>query len=246
MNSRAINPMTAPNTFDTADLLDSAADSMPRPAQRRTLPLAMLAPAFALLNDRTGRAAGPETMSIYGEHFGDLHLSVEAVYEAVREIILGWEKPYWPTAEHIGIVAQRKQRAVSGEAAGMGNRARELQDASMGSAQPEWDDRVARGEAWFDAHPAIAKLIVAGINADIEHMVRAQPNGRMATQPKYQRAFRHGAIVGACLRHLTYGNSATTRREIRELGVRFPALAVDPHAAYQAPDAEPIQAAEAA
>jgi hypothetical protein len=206
-----------------------------RDAERRMLSLEHMAPAFTLLTDRTGRAVGPETMRLYAEHFADIRVSVEAVYEAVRDIVRSWEKAYWPTAEYIGNVAQRKQ---SDAGSGRRDRADALHAESTACADRAWEDRRHRAEEWFDAHPELGKLILAGIDADIAAQSAAHPNGRVATSAQYRRMFRHGAVVGACLHHIACGNTVGERIAIKRLGERFPTLAVDVYAEHRIEESE--------
>ncbi|HEY5085927.1 MAG TPA: hypothetical protein VII66_01085 [Gemmatimonadaceae bacterium] len=193
------------------------------------LSLEHLTPAFTLLTDRTGRAIGPETMRLYAENFAAMHVSIEAVYEAVRDIVRTWEKPYWPTAEYIGNVAQRKQAdAMPGH-----DRAMVLHGQSVDQGARDWEDRRHRAEEWFEANPATGRLLIAGIDADIAEQSAKQPRGRLAGSPEYRKALRHGAIVGACLHHLACGQTIGARIELKNLGERFPELAVDLYAAHR-------------
>jgi len=213
-----------PRSLGIGDVIEAATQRTYAEAQRRMLSLEQLAPAFTLLTDRTGRAVGPETMRLYAEHFAAIHVSIEAVYEAVRDIVLTWEKAYWPTAEYIGNVAQRKLRSVT---SGPGDRAQAVHDMSVDAGERAWEDRVHRAEEWFNANPAIGKLLLAGIDAAIAAEIARRPNSWLATNPAFRRAWRHGDVVGVSLRHVACGNVMGMRMELRKLGERFPDLAVD-------------------
>lgn len=218
-----------PRSIGVGDAVEAASHRVQAEAERRMLSLEYLAPAFTLLTDRTGRAVGPETMRLYAEHFAAIRVSIEAVYEAVRDIVRTWEKAYWPTAEYIGNAAQRKQRdSASGR-----DRADELHALSADQAARDWEDRRHRAEEWFEANPEIGNLLVAGINSDIASESARIPGGHMAQGEAYRKAFRHGAVVGACLNMIACGHTMPARVEIKRLSERFPGLAVDVYATHR-------------
>jgi len=229
-----------PRSLGIGDVIEAASQRTYAEAQRRMLSLEHLAPAFTLLTDRTGRAVGPETMRLYAENFAAMHVSIEAVYEAVRDIVRTWEKPYWPTAEYIGNVAQRKQRGLS---SGADDRLATLHAQSVEQADRDWEDRRHRAEEWFAANPAIGKLILASIDSGIAEESEKDPKGRLSRDPNYRRQLRHGAIVGACLHQIACGDTIGARIEIKRLSVRFPALADDIYAAHRI--VEPVEPAVA-
>ena len=216
-----------PRSLGVGDVIDAANQRTHAEAERRMLSLEHLAPAFTLLTDRTGRAVGPETMRLYAEHFATVRVSVEAVYEAVRDVVRTWEKAYWPTAEYLGNVAQRKQR---GAQSGAADRDSAMQEAAMDIAQREWQDRLHRSLEWGEANPKEATLLLAGIDADLDGIALRSPSGRVATQERYRKAFRSGSAVGACLRRMAIAHTPDGRRELRALNERFPDLAVDLYA----------------
>lgn len=207
-----------PRSLGVGDVIDAANQRTHAEAERRMLSLEHLAPAFTLLTDRTGRAVGPETMRLYAEHFATVRVSVESVYEAVRDVVRTWEKAYWPTAEYLGNVAQRKQR---GAHSGATDRETAMRDAVADLASREWEDRRHRAEEWFDANPETGKLLVASIDADMAELAGKYPAGWMATRTQYRRAFRHGAVVGACLHHIACPNTFATKQQLREMRERF-------------------------
>jgi len=219
-----------PRSLAVGDAVEAASQRVQREADRRMLSLEHLAPAFTLLTDRTGRAVGPETMRLYAENFAAMHVSIEAVYEAVRDIVRTWEKAYWPTAEYVGNVAQRKQRGLS---SGADDRAATLHTQSVEQADRDWEDRRHRAEEWFDANEPTGKLLIASIDADIAAEIARSPAGLMATNAAYKRKFRHGAVVGACLNQVASGDTVGARIAIKRLGERFPDLAVDVYAEHR-------------
>lgn len=203
-----------PTSLDVVgDSLESIADA-PDPVtdggrRRRVFPLETLAPVFAMFADATGKSIGPELMHVYSRYFADMQLSPASVERAAAEIVVGWDKPYWPTAETVGHVARRLQRdtgTAAGAAAAEHDRAAEL------SAR-DWDARVAIAETWFDAHRDDGAALLAAIDRQIAAYVAAHPTGWLAN-PKTRKAYRHGELVSACLRQAAIGTTPAGRTEL--------------------------------
>lgn len=234
--------MSIPASLDLLERLETAGESEHRRAERIATMLKHLAPSFAMLTDMTGRAIGTEALGRHAEHYLAQRLSIDAVHNAVREIVVDWDKAYWPTPQYIANVAHRILRQAAHDNREATARERELEAVTRSRADREWEDRAQRAGEWFEAHPKIGKLLVAGVDADIGATVAKHPRWRIATSAEYRRAYRQGAIVSEVLRRMAIENTPTGRRELRELGERFPSLAVSP---YETLEAEPDQSAAA-
>lgn len=185
----------------------------------------LLSPAFRLLADRTSKQMAPETLAEWAEYFAELRLNVESVYEAVRIIVRDWDGFSWPSMAYVAKVARQKLNEAS--AGSHEDTGRVLHDICDLTAQRKWDSRSADAEAWFAEHEALGRELVAEIDHDLAALMRRVPAGsRLATSQAYRKAFRDGAIIGACIRQMAIGHTRGAKKEARERAAKLnrPAL----------------------
>lgn len=163
--------------------------------------IAALEPSFRFLAERTRQEPTAGMMGLYTEYFVQQGLMIEAVNQTVRDIVIGWEKPYWPSAEYIAIRARQKQRAVMDEIHGIRGSEQALEDWCEAECQRRWDERLDAANAWRDAGNLDRfRLLVREIDKDIAQMLQKGLQPFMRDSKVYRTHFREGSAVGGCLR----------------------------------------------
>lgn len=166
--------------------------------------LRALAPSFTIMLERTGKEMSDASLEMYAEHFTDLGLAPHYVNETVRAIMVNWETRYWPTAAHIGKLAQHRQRASLDVLPGTAVRERVLEDWCDAEGQRRWDSRVERANAWREANGELFRELWSPLSKELDATM-ATIAARHGTEvwlnqvPAYRRSFREGAGVGLCL-----------------------------------------------
>jgi hypothetical protein len=162
--------------------------------------IAALEPSFRLLAGRTRVDATADMMGLYAEHFVQQNLMIEAVNQTVRDIVVGWDKPYWPSAEYIAVKARQKQRSVMDEMHGVHTGNQALEDWCEAEAQRRWDERLAEANAWRERdNMEPFKRFVREIDQDIARMIQTGLYPFLTESKPYRGAFREGRAVGRCL-----------------------------------------------
>lgn len=160
-----------------------------------------LGPSFALMSELTGKQPSATVIGLYASHFVDLGFAMHDVNIAVEQIMVAWNKPYWPSAEDIA----KKARLIaqsSGNRETYLSRQETLEATFADEDERRWDHRLAMANAWRDASPrnwALFKAIVKTVDSDITRLcdvIRLE----WMTKSSYRDAFRLGASVGGCLK----------------------------------------------
>jgi hypothetical protein len=159
-----------------------------------------LEPSFRFLSERTRVDPSPGMVELYTEHFIQQGLMIEAVNQTVRDIIIGWEKPYWPSAEYIAVRARQKQRSVMDQMHGIEPGDQALEDWCESEAQRRWDSRKAMAKEWGEKNPSTLRILLQGIDGDIKILVASGAHQWLKESQTYRTHFRKGAAVGACIR----------------------------------------------
>lgn len=162
--------------------------------------IAALEPSFRLLAGRTRQEASADMMGLYAEHFAQQGIMIEAVNETVRDIVIGWDKPYWPSAEYIAVRARQKQRSVMDQLHGIRSTNQTLEDWFEAEAQRRWDERLSIANTWREeGNMERFKLFVREIDQDISRMIKTELYPFLRDSKPYRGAFREGRAVGRCL-----------------------------------------------
>jgi hypothetical protein len=173
-------------------------------------------PAFTLLEEMTGVASSDQRMAIYTEHFLRNHLSVDAIYESVRKMLLSWEKRSWPSPEQIALAARNYQHTTLKS----DNYDWRSFHAVFEMAAIERNDRrVEKANTWREANQQrFTKEIVPDVDRDVAHrMVRIK---WLRQEKSYRQAFREGAIVQQCNNEVGKEARALERRTDAERSAR--------------------------
>lgn len=162
--------------------------------------IAALEPSFRLLAGRTRVDATADMMGLYAEHFVQQNLMIEAVNQTVRDIVVGWDKPYWPSAEYIAKLTRQKHRSVMDDIHDIRGCEQALEDWCEAEAQRRWDERLAEANAWRErGNMEPFKLFVREIDQDIARMIQTGLYPFLTESKPYRGAFREGRAVGRCL-----------------------------------------------
>lgn len=162
--------------------------------------IAALAPSFQLLGERTGKEPSASLMGVYAEFFVQQGLMIEAVNQTVRDIVVGWDKPYWPSAEYIAKMTRQKHRSVMDELHGIRGCEQALEDWCEAEAQRRWDERLAEANSWRErGNMEPFKRFVREIDQDIARMIQTGLYPFLTESKPYRGAFREGRAVGRCL-----------------------------------------------
>lgn len=162
--------------------------------------IAALEPSFRFLAERTRVEPTASMMGLYAEYFIQQGLMIEAVNQTVRDIVIGWDKPYWPSAEYIAVRARQKQRSTMDEIHGIKPSARILEDWCESEAQRRWDSRKAMAKEWGEKNPGTLRVLIEGIDGDIKMLVQSGAHQWLKESQTYRTHFRKGAAVGACIK----------------------------------------------
>lgn len=164
--------------------------------------IAALAPSFQLLGERTGREPSASLMGVYAEFFAQQNLMIEAVNQTVRDIVVGWDKPYWPSAEYIAKLTRQKHRSVMDELHGIRGSEQALEDWCEAEQQRRWDHRVDEANTWRIANQDRFKRIVREVDGDIKMLLDKGTHPFLQDSKVYRTHFREGSAVGACLKKI--------------------------------------------
>lgn len=160
-----------------------------------------LAPSFSLMAELTGKPSSATVVGLYTAHFVDCGLAMHDVNVAVEQIMVGWNKPYWPSADDIAKKARGIVSSYGNKDSVVAHRS-SLEDAFTAEGERRWEHRLGMANTWRDASPQNVekfRAIVKAIDLDVVHL-RDVVRLEWLQQSSYRDAFRLGASVGGCLR----------------------------------------------
>lgn len=200
---------------------------------RHTGKLAALRPSFELMAELTGKESSPNAAWLYVETFVDLNLAMDDVNTAVAEILKGWQKPYWPSAEAIAARAQEIARR-SGSSERWRSFQQEIDEVFARADAERWEHRLEIANGWRTQNAERFKVVVRGVDRMITQLttmfgLKPELNARLVKSQEYRKAFRDGAVVSGCIEQSGIDDRKAAKMAEKGRGARAKEYAVTGH-----------------
>lgn len=154
---------------------------------------------FTALADVTGKVMSPVTLKVYVDYLAERGVTEEQWAHGVRKLVIGWDRPYWPSPEMlVGKVREFWFAKLAAQKVGGGEQyadpSRVAQEQARIAAQAEAEAQAKLAREWASTHPDEAKAIARRVDAEFRQQYGATRPSQLSPA---LRAFRDATITAA-------------------------------------------------